>query len=349
MLTKQLDYILNEKLVIGYWAAQEQYSPTDLIDHARAAEKAGFETVFTSDHFTPWFDTGAHAGFAWAWMAACAAMTKTMRFGTGVTAPDRYHPALIAQNFATLGEMFPGRVMLGLGAGEAMNSIPLGIVFPSPGQRTRRLREALEIITRLWNGQFEDYSGLFYQLHNAKLYTKPKTKIPILVAAGGKYSAELAGEFGDGIIGFSGEEDVLRTALDTARKHGKDPDQFQRLIEFKCSYDPDYEKALGSVRIWRSTMAGNVLGSDISDPVKLEEKGAKEVTDAKIQEVWSIVTDVEELIKPIEATMKRGYNLIQIHSSSPDELAFIREFAEEVIPSLEHLQRSQASSERTAR
>jgi coenzyme F420-dependent glucose-6-phosphate dehydrogenase len=329
---------------IGYWAAQEQYPPSRLLRHCSAAEQVGFESAFTSDHFMPWFDTGASGGFAWAWIAACAAKTSRLRFGTGVTAPDRYHPALIAQAFATLDEMFPGRIILGLGAGEAMNSAPLGIVFPDPPQRVLRLKEALEIITRLWGGNFQDYSGFFYRLHGAKLYTRPKTKIPLLVAAGGRRTAELAGEYGDGVIGFSGEHTVLQTALDSARKHGKDLSGFERLLEFKCSYDPDYDRALASVRIWRATMTKAALTSDTADPRKLEEKGSKEVSDAKIQEVWAIVTDVEELIKPIEASIKQGYSLIQVHSSSPDELSFVEEFGRKALPSLREAASSSSSS-----
>lgn len=282
----------------------------------------------------PWFHTGAHGGFSWAWIAACAASTKTIRFGTGVTASDRYHPALIAQAFATLDQMFPGRIMLGLGAGEAMNSIPLGIVFPSPGQRERRLEEALEIIRLLWTGKFGDYSGFFYQLHGARLYTTPSTKIPILVAAGGPRSAEIAGKHGDGVIGFSGGKDVTNVALKFARKSGKDEDRFERLIEFKCSYSEDYDEALDAIKPWRSTMTKNALSSDEADPRELERRGAEEVTDKQVQSAWTIVTDVDELIKPIEELARRGYSMVQVHSSSPDELQFINEFAKNALPAL---------------
>jgi coenzyme F420-dependent glucose-6-phosphate dehydrogenase len=321
---------------IGYWAAQEQYPPDKLLQLAVAAEKGGFETVVTSDHFQPWFNTNASGGFAWAWIASCAAMTKKIEIGTGVTAPDRYHPAVIAQAFATLGSMYPGRIMLGIGAGEAMSSIPLGIVFPSPGQRVRRLEDALEIITRLWSGNFEDYHGFFYQIHDAKLYTPPRKKIPLFVAAGGHHSAELAGRFGDGIIGFSGGagEDVIKTAEDEAKKHGRDPAALEKLIEFKCSYDPDYDKALESVGIWRSTMVKGVLESDVSDPRKLEEEGKKEVSDKEIEGTWKIVSKVDELIKPIEDLVKQGYNRIQVHSSSPDEFQFVKQFTENALPIL---------------
>jgi G6PDH family F420-dependent oxidoreductase len=322
------------KVEFGYWAAQEEHSPSELLSNVVEAEKGGFENVFTSDHFMPWFDTRAHGGFAWSWLAAAAAVTKKMKIGTGVTAPDRYHPALIAQAFATLDDMFPGRVLLGLGAGEAMNSTPLGIDFPMPGQREERLKETLEIITRLWKGGFQDYPGFFYRLVNAKLYTPPKTKIPILVAAGGKHSANLAGTYGDGVIGFSGGSEAMNLAVEAAKEHGKGEDDFQRLIEFKCSYSKDYQSALDSTRVWTSTMVKGVLGSDVADPRKLQERGDREVTDKQIESVWSIVTDVEELIKPIEELTKEGFNIVEVHSASPDEPSFIREFTARALPHL---------------
>ena len=319
---------------IGYWAAQEEHSPSDLLANVVAAEKGGFTSVFTSDHFMPWFDRRAQGGFAWTWLAACAASTKKMKVGTGVTAPDRYHPALIAQAFATLDDMFPGRIVLGLGAGEAMNSTPLGLDFPTPGQREERLKETLEIVTGLWKGGFQDYAGFFYRLRRAKLYTLPRKKIPIFVAAGGKRSAALAGTYGDGVIGFSGGKDVMRTAVEEARKHRKSGDRFGRLIEFKCSYDRDYQRALDSTRVWTSTMVKGALSSDLADPRELQERGDREVTDAQIESVWSIVTDVEDLIRPIELLVKQGFNLVQVHSASPKEPTFIGEFTKKVLPHL---------------
>ena len=322
------------RLEIGYWAAQEEHGPSELLANAAMAEKGGFESVFTSDHFMPWFDTRAHGGFAWEWLAACAATTKKMKVGTGVTAPDRYHPGLIAQAFATLDDMFPGRVILGLGAGEAMNSTPLGIDFPVPGQREERLKEALEIITRLWKGEFLDYPGFFYRLVNARLYTPPKTKIPIFVAAGGKRSAALAGSYGDGVIGFSGGEDAMNLAVAAAKEHGKSEDDFGRLIEFKCSYDKDYQRALDSTSVWTSTMVKGILGSDLADPRRLQERGDREVTDRDIESVWSVVTDVEDLIKPIQLLIQKGFNIVQVHSASPDEPSFVRDFTSKALPHL---------------
>jgi coenzyme F420-dependent glucose-6-phosphate dehydrogenase len=325
---------LNQKIRVGYWAAHEQYSAGQLLDFAVAAEKGGFETVMCSDHFMPWFHKGARAGFAWAWMAACAAKTEKMQVGTGVTAPDRYHPAIIAQAFATMNEMFPGRITLGLGSGEAMNSLPLGIVWPDSSQRVLRLKEALEIITRLWSGKFEDYHGLFYQVRRAKLYTPPMTKIPIFVAVGGKRTARIAGQYADGVFLSSGQTDILRAFKGSVRKHGRNWDDMERVIEFKCSYDPDRERALESTKVWRSTAVPGVLQSSIDDPRRLEEKGAKEVSDAKLEEMWMVVTDVDELVGPITGLIKEGFTRVQVHSSSPDEMRFVEEFTKKALPSI---------------
>jgi coenzyme F420-dependent glucose-6-phosphate dehydrogenase len=330
-----------ENAVIGYWAAHEQYPPYELTQFVIDAEKGGFETVVTSDHFLPWFNTGAQGSFAWTWIASTAAYTKKITIGTGVTSPDRYHPAIIAQAFATLDSMFPGRITLGMGTGEAMNSIPLGIPRLSSGQSVLRLKNSLEIITKLWDGNFEDYNGFFYRLKHAKLYTLPRRKIPIIVATGGKVTAKLAGELADGIITFSRDEEVMRAALDSARKRGKDVGKFKRMIEFKCSFDLDYEKALDSVRIWRSSMVQNILSSDISDPRKLEEKGSREVSDKMIEETWKIVTNVEDLVRPIEDLVKTGYTHIQVHSSSPDEDKFVKQFSSRALPHLKKREMTQ--------
>jgi alkanesulfonate monooxygenase SsuD/methylene tetrahydromethanopterin reductase-like flavin-dependent oxidoreductase (luciferase family) len=125
--------------------------------------------------------------------------------------------------------------------------------------------------------------------------------------------------------------------MDGAKEHGKDLDQFGRMIEFKCSWAQDYASALESVKIWRSTLIPDILSSDISDPSKLEEKGEKEVPDKKIEETWRIVTNVEELIKPIEELHKKGYNYVQVHSSSPREMEFLHEFGKKALPHLKQI------------
>jgi coenzyme F420-dependent glucose-6-phosphate dehydrogenase len=137
---------------IGYWASQEQYSMQELIDFVQEAEKGGFETTLTSDHFHPWSHTGGHGNFTWVWLSAVAERTKKMKLMTGVTAGVyRYNPGIIAQAFASLDVLYPGRIGLGLGSGEAMNEVPLGFDWPSAEIRVERTIEAIQIINTLWN------------------------------------------------------------------------------------------------------------------------------------------------------------------------------------------------------
>ena len=137
---------------LGYWASQEQYSMNDLSKFVTEAEKAGFDQTLTSDHFHPWSHTNGHGNFTWVWLAAAAERTKNMKFITGVTAAVyRYNPGIIAQAFASLDVLYPGRIGLGIGTGEAMNEVSLGFDWPSANTRLERTTESIEIIKKLWN------------------------------------------------------------------------------------------------------------------------------------------------------------------------------------------------------
>src|SRR5688572_5911234 len=134
-----------------YGAAHEQFPPDDLLKQAVAAEDAGFEGVSCSDHLQPWWE-GGESGHAWVWLGAVGQATREFQIGTAVTPPGpRYHPALIAQAWATLETMFPGRPFLGFGSGESLNESPLGADWPAPSDQVERMEEALEIINKLWS------------------------------------------------------------------------------------------------------------------------------------------------------------------------------------------------------
>ncbi len=321
---------------IGYWAPQERYEPYQLLENTVLAEKHGFETVVTSDHFHPWFHTKASSGFAWVWMAAVAERTRKMEIGTGVTAPTmRYHPAIVAQAFATLGSMYPGRIILGVGTGEAMNEMPLGFGWPKFKERLDRLKEAIEVIRALWSGDFISYEGTFYRLRNAKIYALQKKPIPIFVGAGGPKSAELAGRLADGLLTVVLSPEYYRQTIvpafeKGARLAGKDPDEMEKMVELKLSFDEDYEKAEESCRCWMASEVPNVISLPISDPRELEKLGKKE---GDIR-AWHIATNPEDHIKVIEDHIKLGFNRIQLNSSSPDEKKFITRYGKEVLPYL---------------
>src|SRR5919197_3239088 len=223
----------NDKKILGYWAAHEQYSIHDLLRFVVEAEKNGFTTTITSDHFHPWWHDNAYGNFAWVWIAAAAERTKRMQFVTGVTAPIfRYHPAIIAQAFASLDILYPGRIGLGLGTGESMNETPLGFDWPRPKARLKRMIEAAQIISKLWhaksnrdknndnntvndetlsnydevaghNDGFVYFNGEYFLIRNAKLYSPPTSHhIPIYMAAAGPDSAKASAKYSDGLITF---------------------------------------------------------------------------------------------------------------------------------------------------
>ena len=165
-------------------AAHEQINPTELLDDAIYLDKKEIERCWTSDHYMPWWNTKASGGAAWPWMGAALAKTTKLVIGTGVTAPIlRYHPAIVAQVFATLAYMFPHRVFLGVGRGEALNEVPSGNIWPSNKEKFKRLRESIKLIKKLWTEDWVNFKGEFYSVKDSNLYTKPTYSIPLYVAA----------------------------------------------------------------------------------------------------------------------------------------------------------------------
>lgn len=161
-----------------YGCAHEQFPPDDLLCQAVEAEEAGFEGISCSDHLQPWWE-GGEAGHAWVWLGAAGQATKSIPIGTAVTPPGpRYHPVLIAQAWATLETMFPGRPFLGFGSGESLNETPLGAEWPTTGAQDGRMREALEIINALFEGERVDYDGEHFKTDGAFLHTLPERKPP---------------------------------------------------------------------------------------------------------------------------------------------------------------------------
>ena len=202
-------------LKFGYKASAEQFGPRELLDFSCLAETVGFDSVFVSDHFQPWKHTDGHAPSALAWLGALGARTQRVVIGTSVLTPTfRYHPSVVAQVFGTLGTMFPGRVVLGVGTGESLNEVPaIGVKWPGPKERRDRLREAIALINKLWTEDRVTFEGQFYRTENATIYDKPKDKVPIWVAASGPLAAAMAGQVAEGFICTSGKNPQLYTEL----------------------------------------------------------------------------------------------------------------------------------------
>lgn len=345
---------------IGYWASQEQYSMQDLFKFVLEAERGGFNTTMTSDHFHPWHHDGGFGNFTWVWLAAAAERTKSMKFVTGVTAPVfRYNPAIIAQAFASLDALYPGRIALGVGTGEAMNEVSVGFDWPSPKIRLDRTIEALQIIKKLWNkvenGQQQQMSnepysnsssvsgndyitfkGQYFKTKDAKLYTPPSSEnIPLYMAASGSESIHAAANYTDGLITIS-KPDQAKEVFDrfdkAAREAGKDPLELEKIGKPKISYSEDYDKAFKSSDFWRSTEIEDVFNTEINNPLKLQRKAEQEVSDEKLKKSTLIVTSIEDLIKPLEEYFDAGFTQIYLQSNSPDEVEFVQKFCNKVLP-----------------
>jgi coenzyme F420-dependent glucose-6-phosphate dehydrogenase len=370
MTTNKRSAINSDNPSLGYWAAHEQYSMQDLLRFVVEAEKNGFTTTMTSDHFHPWWHDNAYGNFAWVWIAAAAQRTRRMQFVTGVTAPIfRYHPAIIAQAFASLDILYPGRIGLGLGTGESMNETPLGFDWPRPEARLKRVIEGVQIIRKLWqqktnNGHNNDaddskrmsnydnedtdhddgfvyFNGEYFLIRNAKLYSPPTSHIPIFMAAAGTESTKASARYSDGLITFLNAKES-RKILDifdkTLKKDAKQENNNnninskQKIAEYKVSYSQNYEQAFNSSKFWRATLLKNAFNTSISDPRKLQQKAKQQVADQKIKENIEIITSIEDCIGSIEEYFKVGFTKVYVHSTSPDEMEFIQQFGKKVLP-----------------
>jgi len=322
---------------IDYMAHQEQYSPSRLLDFVELAEAAGYEFVWTSDHFHPWFDTGGEAGFAWSWLGAASQRTD-LPIGTYVTpAAQHYHPGRVAQAFATIGEMHDDRVVLGLSTGEAMNEKPLGQSWDEYPVRRDRLEETLEIVFDLYESEgFVDYDGEFFALDGARLYTMPETRPEVHVAANGPSTARLAARYADGFMTvITGEEftDRLYPAVKKyAREEGRDPEDFETTVLINVSYDEDYEAAFDATRPWWATTQ-NVFDRAIADPRDIEKLG-EQATREEIEDKFLIADDPTTIAAEIETLAEQGFDRIALANTSPEPERLFEVMGDEVIPSV---------------
>jgi len=322
---------------VDYMAHQEQYSPSELLRFTELAEKAGYEFVWTSDHFHPWFHTDGEAGFAWSWLGAASQRTN-LPIGTYVTpAAQHYHPGRIAQAFATIGEMHDERVVLGLSTGEAMNEKPLGQPWDDYPVRRDRLEETLEVVLDLYESEgFVDYDGDFFSLDGANLYTMPESRPEVHVAANGPSTARLAARYADGFMTvITGEEFTERlypAVRKYAREEGRDPDGFETTVLVIVSYDEDYEAAVDATRPWWATTQ-DVFDRAIADPREIEQLG-KQATREEIEEKFLIADDPATIAAEIEKLADQGFDRIALANTSPEPERLFEVMGKEVIPSV---------------
>jgi len=324
-------------LRVGYKASAEQFSPRTLLDFAVAAERNGFDSVFVSDHFQPWRHSDGHAPFAFAWLAATGERTQRVLLGTSVATPTfRYHPAIVAQAFGTLGSLHPGRMILGVGTGEHLNEGALGIAWPDNKERFARLREAVKLIKMLWTEQSVTFDGEYYQTRNATIYDRPAEPIPIYVGAGGPLVAKYAGRAGDGLICTSGKgielysEQLLPAFAEGAAADGRDASALVRMIEVKVSYDTDRERAMEDTKIWAALALPAEAKTGVDDPREMERL-AREV-EGVAHRRWLVSSDPDEHIEQLRPYVELGFNHLVFHSPGNDQARFLQLYASQILP-----------------
>jgi coenzyme F420-dependent glucose-6-phosphate dehydrogenase len=328
-------------LRIGYKASAEQFGPNELLDFSCTAEAVGFDSVFISDHFQPWKHTNGHAPSSIAWLGALGARTKRVIIGTSVMTPTfRYHPSVVAQAFATLGVMFPGRVVLGLGSGESLNDVPaLGITWPPFKERQARLREAIELMRTLWTQERVTFEGQYYKTEKATIYDRPERPVPIYVAASGPTVAKMAGEIADGYICTSGKGPELytQTLLPNVeaglQSAGRASGSIDRMIEMKVSFDTDRQRALDDTKQWAALALSPEEKMSVEDPVAME-KLADSLPVERTAKRWIVSTDPDEHVERIKAYTDLGFRHLVFHAPGPDQKRFLQLYGEQVLPRL---------------
>lgn len=329
---------------LGYKASAEQFSPRQLLDFSLIAERVGFDSVFISDHYQPWRHSGGHSPFVGAWLGALGERSSRIVMGTSVLTPTfRYHPAVVAQMFGTLGAMYPGRIVLGIGTGESLNEVPpTGMAWPEQRERTLRLREALRLIRELWRNERVSFEGDFYRTANATIYDKPDQEIPIFVAAAGPLMARLAGEHSDGLICTSGKardlyvETLLPNVADGEARAGRAAGSVERMIEMKVSFDLDARAALDNTRFWGALALSKEEKMSVEDPIEMERL-ADALPIEQVATRWIVSTDPQEHVDRIRAYIDMGFNHLVFHAPGADQERFLDLYSQHVMPRLRAL------------
>jgi coenzyme F420-dependent glucose-6-phosphate dehydrogenase len=326
-------------LRLGYKASAEQFGPQELLDLSVRAEELGLDIVAVSDHFQPWRHTGGHGPASLPWLGALGQRTTRALMGTSVLTPTlRYHPSVVAHAFATIACLAPGRVFLGVGTGEAMNETPAtGSEWPGAKERRLRLREAIELVRRLWTEERVTFEGEYYRTERATVYDRPDEPVPVFVAASGPLAAKLAGRVGDGFICTSGKKPELYRELLDAVEEGaaaasRDSDAIVRMIEIKVSYDHDADYARDACRWWAALSLTSEEKTGVEDPIEMER-----LADAAADRAHSrfiVSDDPERVASEIAAYTDLGFTHLVFHAPGEDQRRFLDQFCADVVPLL---------------
>jgi coenzyme F420-dependent glucose-6-phosphate dehydrogenase len=331
---------MSTDLRLGYKGSAEQFTAAQLVEFAVQAEQAGFDSFFVSDHLQPWNHVGGHAPAAIPLLGAIGARTERIVLGTSVLTPTmRYHPGVIAQAFGTLGSLYPGRIILGVGTGEALNEVTLGLQWPDQKERFARLKEALELIDLLWSKDRVTFRGTYYTVEDATIYDRPDPRVPIYIAASGPAATRLAGRVAQGFITTSGKSEELYTETllpalrEGIQQAGRSADAVDTMLEVKVSFDPDRARALQDTRFWAPLALTAEEKMNVHDPLEMQRLG-EQLPIERAASRFMVSTDPGEHVERIAHYVEMGFRHLVFHGPGHDQQRFIETYGTQILPAL---------------
>jgi G6PDH family F420-dependent oxidoreductase len=311
----------------GYFLSCEEYSPTQLVEQAVAAEQAGFESLWVSDHYHPWNSEQGESAFVWGIIGALS-QACSLPVTTAVTCPTvRIHPAVIAQAAATAAVQLGGRFTLGVGTGEALNEHVLGDVWPSADVRLEMLEEAVGLMRKLWEGHPVTTQGKHYRTDTATIYTRPDEPIPVYVSAFGPKALDLAARIGDGFINTADDAEAVASFKD---KSGGKPAQGGVKVAWA---DTEEEGVDHAYRLWANSGLPGELAQVLPTPQHFEQASELVTREATAESIVA-GSDIERHVQQMQDYVDAGYDEVYVANMGPNYLAMIEAYGRDVLPRL---------------
>lgn len=305
----------------GYTLMTEQSGPKDLVRYAAAAENAGFDFEVSSDHYSPWLSAQGHAPNAWTTLGAVAHVTERVELFTYVTCPTmRYHPAIVAQQAATLQILADGRFTLGVGSGENLNEHVVGRGWPTVARRLDMLREAIQIIRELFTGEVVDWRGEYYEVDSARLWDLPEVPVAIAAAVSGDRSVEALAPLADHLIAVEPNKELVDAWHDQRRATGL-PGEVRVIGQIPICWDPDRDAAVARAHEQFRWFAGGwAVNSDL--PTTAGFAGATQfVRPEDTADSIPCGPDLDAIVEAVSEYWKAGFTdiaLVQVGDEAQD-------------------------------
>ena len=315
---------------IGWHASHEQIPPSRLLRDAALAEEAGFGAGMSSDHFSPWSARQNESGYAWSWLGAALA-TTTLPFRVVCAPGQRYHPAVVAQKIATLGEMFPNRLWVCLGSGEASNEHITGDPWPPKADRNARLRECADVIRALLAGEEVTHRG-HVVVDRARLWTLPAEPPPLLGAAVSEQTARWLGGWADGLATVYRPAGELRRVLDAFREGGGEGKP--AVLQVHVSWAPTDDEALAIAHDqWRTNVFAPPVCWDL-EMVDHFDEAARFVRPEDMRAAVLCGADTGRFAAWLAEAAELGFDEVNLHHVGQEQRPFIEAFGRDVLPRL---------------